>query len=67
MAAHNKDDERRQNQTLRELLDDMVDHVRELARNARTASPDELDYAQQRLEWLADEIWRAATRDDPLE
>jgi hypothetical protein len=67
MAARDKDDERRQNQTLRELLDDLLDHVRELARTAPTASPEELDYAQQRLEWLADEIWRAATRGDPLE
>ena len=67
MAAKDKDDERRQNQSLRELLDDLLDHVRELAKNASTASPDDLDYAQQRLEWLADEIWRAATRGDPLE
>lgn len=67
MPAQGKEDERRQNRTLRELLDDMLDHVRELARNAPTAKPDELDYAQQRLEWLADEIWRAATRGDPLE
>ena len=67
MAGKDKDDERRQNQSLRELLDDLLDHVRELARNAPTAGPDELEYAQQRLEWLADEIWRAATRGDPLE
>lgn len=67
MAGHGKDDERRQNRTLRELLDDLIDHVRELAKNAPTASPDELDYAQQRLEWLADEIWRAATGGDPIE
>lgn len=67
MVPSDKDDERRRNQTLRELLDDMLDHVRELAKNAPTASPDDLDYAQQRLEWLADEIWRAATRGDSLE
>jgi len=24
-------------------------------------TPAELDYAQQRLEWLADEVWRVAT------
>jgi hypothetical protein len=24
-------------------------------------TPQELEYAQQRLEWLADEVWRVAT------
>jgi len=28
-------------------------------------TPAELDYAQQRLEWLADEVWRAATGSPP--
>jgi hypothetical protein len=27
--------------------------------------PDELAYAQQRLEWLADEVWRTATGQEP--
>jgi hypothetical protein len=27
-------------------------------------SPEELEYARQRLEWLADEIWRTATSGD---
>ena len=66
-AQGKKDDERRQNRSLRELLDDLLDHVRELAKNAPTASSDELDYAQQRLQWLADEIGRAAIRGDPVE
>ncbi len=28
---------------------------------AKTMTPAEVDYAQQRLEWLADEVWRVAT------
>lgn len=54
--------ERRRNPTLREVLDELVGHVRDIARRARTMSQDELDYAQQRLEWLADEVWRVAVR-----
>ena len=54
--------ERRRNPTLREVLDELVSHVRDIARRARTMSQDELDYAQQRLEWLADELWRLAVR-----
>jgi len=52
--------ERRRNPTLREVLDELVAHVRDIARRARTMSRDELGYAQQRLEWLADEVWRLA-------
>ena len=54
--------ERRRNRTLREVLDELVSHVRDIARRARGMSPSELDYAQQRLEWLADEVWRLAVR-----
>jgi hypothetical protein len=59
--------ERRRNPTLREVLDELVGHVRDIARRARGMSQDELDYAQQRLEWLADEVWRLAVRgeDEP--
>ena len=57
-----KDDERRVNQSLRELLDDLLEHVRELSNNAADLPTAELEYAQQRLEWLADEIWRAAIK-----
>ncbi len=53
--------ERRRNLTLRELLDELLLHVRAVARRSPTMSPQELEYAQQRLEWLADEIWRSAT------
>lgn len=53
--------ERRVNQSLREVLDDLLGHARQIARRAKTMTPAELDYAQQRLEWLADEVWRVAT------
>ena len=61
--------ERRRNPTLREVLDELVSHVRNIARHARSMSQTELDYAQQRLEWLADEVWRLAVRgeDEPPE
>ena len=55
------DGERRRNQPLRELLDELVALVRMLARKSPKMSPDELDYAQERLQWLADEIWQSAT------
>jgi hypothetical protein len=59
--------ERRRNPTLREVLDELVTHVRDIARRRRGMSHAELDYAQQRLEWLADEVWRIALKgeDDP--
>jgi hypothetical protein len=53
--------ERRSNRPLREVLDDLLSHAREIARRAKEMSPAEFDYAQQRLEWLADEVWRVAT------
>ena len=53
--------ERRRNRPLREVLDELLDHAREIARRAKAMTPAELDYAQQRLEWLADEVWRVAT------
>lgn len=51
--------DRRSNVELRELLDELLMLVRRLARRADTLPPHELAYAQQRLEWLADEVWRA--------
>jgi len=57
--------ERRVNQSLRETLDDLVAHTRELVRRSGTMSAADLDYAQQRLQWLADEVWRAATGNAP--
>ncbi len=53
--------ERRHNRPLREVLDELLTHTREIVRRAKEMTPAELDYAQQRLEWLADEAWRGAT------
>ena len=53
--------ERRRNRPLREVLDELLSHTRDVARRAKTMTPAEVDYAQQRLEWLADEVWRVAT------
>jgi hypothetical protein len=53
--------ERRANQPLREALDEFLEHARMLVRRTRDMSPAELEYAQQRLEWLADEVWRQAS------
>lgn len=57
--------ERRVNRPLREVLDELLEHARDIARRAQIMHPDELAYAQQRLEWLADEVWRAATGQEP--
>jgi hypothetical protein len=51
---------RRSNHELREVLDDLICHVREIARMRSEMPPHEIEYAQQRLEWLADEAWRLA-------
>ncbi|HTR21231.1 MAG TPA: hypothetical protein VMH88_10290 [Gemmatimonadales bacterium] len=53
--------ERRQNASLREVLDELVVHARVIARQVTQMTPEELEYAQERLEWLADEVWRVAT------
>jgi len=53
--------ERRANRELREVLDELVEHVRYVARNVGGLSRQDLEYAEERLEWLADEVWRAAT------
>ena len=53
--------DRRRNRPLREVLDDLLAHTRDIARRAKTMTPAEVDYAQQRLEWLADEVWRLST------
>jgi len=52
--------ERRHNASLREVLDELLQHARDIARKAKSMTPAELEYAQERLEWLADEVWRAA-------
>lgn len=53
--------ERRRNPSLREIVDELLEHARDVARRSRTMTPEELSYAQQRLQWLADEVWRVAT------
>lgn len=57
--------ERRRNVTLREVLDELLAHARMIARRAREMAPEELEQAQLRLEWLADEVWRTATGQPP--
>lgn len=57
--------ERRRNRPLREVLDELLSHTRDIARRAKAMTPAELDYAQQRLEWLADEVWRLSTGESP--
>ena len=52
--------ERRANRELREVLNELVDHVRYVARNVRTMPRQDIEYAEERLEWLAEEVWRAA-------
>jgi hypothetical protein len=50
--------ERRQMRGLRELLDELIGHVRDTSRRADDMGPSELKYAQERLQWLVDEVWR---------
>lgn len=57
--------DRRRNRPLREVLEELLAHTREIARRAKSMTPAELDYAQQRLEWLADEVWRLSTGEAP--
>jgi hypothetical protein len=57
--------ERRHNYTLREILEELVAHARDVASRAKSMTPEELERAQQRLEWLADEVWRVATEHLP--
>ena len=53
---------RRTRMTLRELLDELLEYTRELTRRSRTMTDAELEYAHQRMEWLADEVWREAIK-----
>ena len=53
-----KQDERRRDVGLRELLDELIEHVRNVAAHGREMPQADLEYAQDRLEWLADEIWQ---------
>ncbi len=53
--------ERRRNYTLREMLEEFVAHARDAAARVATMTPQEREQAEQRLEWLADEVWRIAS------
>ena len=50
--------ERRQMRGLREVLDELIGHVRDTSRRVDEMGPSELEYAQERMQWLVDEIWR---------
>jgi len=50
--------ERRRMRGLREVLDELIEYVRECARKSPDMGPSELEYAQERLQWLVDEVWR---------
>lgn len=56
--------ERRTRRVLREALDELVQHVRIVRRTLPTMTPHEVAHAQERLEWLADEVWRLALDED---
>ncbi len=43
----------------------MIALARDLTNRAPDLSPAELDYAHERMEWLAGEIWDSATRREP--
>lgn len=53
-------DERRWNLELRGRLDEIMDIARHLSQHADEMAEDELQAQQDRIEWLADEIWRSA-------
>lgn len=55
--------ERRRNPELRDLLDELIGLVRHLSNRVEALPSHEVEYARQRLEWLADEIWANLTRD----
>jgi hypothetical protein len=50
--------ERRQMRGLREVLDELIGHVRDTSRRVDEMGTSELEYAQERMQWLVDEIWR---------
>lgn len=53
--------DRRHNYTLREMLEEFVSHARDVAARSATMTAEEREQAEQRLEWLADEVWRIAS------
>jgi DNA gyrase/topoisomerase IV subunit A len=61
MSRRDPPPERRTNFTLREMLEEFVGHARDVAARATKMTPEEMEQALERLEWLADEVWRIAT------
>jgi ubiquinone biosynthesis protein COQ9 len=53
-------EERRWNLELRARLDEIREIARHLSRHAAEMTEAELQAQQERIEWLAEEIWRAA-------
>jgi hypothetical protein len=58
--------DRRYNHALREVLDELIQHVRFISRSRDTLPTHELLRAQERLEWLADEVWRLTMEADDV-
>ena len=58
--------ERRRQPELREVIQELLDHIRDLAGRARNLSEMDLEYSQQRLEWLADEVWRTLLENEGI-
>jgi hypothetical protein len=54
--------ERRANHVLREVLDELIGHVRDLSQRRDELTRDEVEYFQERLQWLTDEICHLALR-----
>lgn len=57
--------DRRRNLDLRSRLDELVELARSLSRRGTLMTERELREVEERIEWLAEEIWRAAL--DPLD
>jgi len=58
--------DRRYNHALREVLDELIQHVRQISRSRDALPRQELLEAQERLEWLADEVWRLTVEGEDL-
>jgi hypothetical protein len=58
--------DRRYNHALREVLDELIQHVRQISRSRDTLPQQALLQAQERLEWLADEVWRLTMEGEEL-
>lgn len=64
--ANTAPSERRAKHVLREVLDELIDHIRGVSSRGSELSDEEIEYAQQRLEWLADEVWQLALKADDV-